>query len=433
MGSTITLQVGQCGNQIGAEYWDKLCVEHGLLNEETVNSSINSAKIKDDRKDTFFYESCNGKYFPRALLIDLEPRVVSSVVASREGVFSSDSLWVSSEGGGAGNVWARGYQRGKDNAEPLIDALQREAESSDNLDGFIMFHSIGGGTGSGLGSFLLESIRDTMEKKIIQTVSVLPNNEEISDAVVQPYNVVLTLRRLIECSDSVIAMDNGGLVRAVGEGGRLNANFMQINRHAAGVVAAETGPIRFPGSRFSDLSGVIALSAPFRGCHFVVPSYLPFNHARRISCADMQRRLFMHRSQLVCFEESEGNCLVAAVNIMGNTSLEEAEKSMHRLRAKGGIRFSPGVPGSVQIGLSRSPVSGRTGLLLSNTTGFARALHKNVSQYDRLRKRSAFLEMYRREDPGIEEELNSAREAVQSVIDTYKHAELSEAPIDGFI
>lgn len=426
MGSIITLHVGQCGNQIGAEYWDKLCVEHKVLNKSNVELRNT---LKDDRKDTFFYESSNGKYFPRALLIDLEPRVVSSVVNSREGVFSSDSLWVSSEGGGAGNVWARGYQRGKDNAEPLIDALQREAESSDNLDGFIMFHSIGGGTGSGLGSFLLESIRDTMEKKIIQTVSILPNNEEISDAVVQPYNVVLTLRRLIECSDNVIVMDNGALTRAAGEGGRLNANFIQINRYAAGVVAAETGPIRFPGSRFSDLSSLVALSAPFKGCHFLVPSYLPFNYSRRISCTDMQRRLFMHRSQLVCFEESEANCLIAAVNIMGNTSLEEAEKSMHRLRAKGGIRFSPGVPGSVQIGLSRSPVSGRTGLLLSNTTGFARALHKNISQYDRLRKRNAFLDVYRREDPGIEEELDSAREAVQTVIDTYKHAELSESPI----
>lgn len=26
----ITLQVGQCGNQIGMEFWKQLCLEHGI-------------------------------------------------------------------------------------------------------------------------------------------------------------------------------------------------------------------------------------------------------------------------------------------------------------------------------------------------------------------------------------------------------------------
>jgi len=33
----------------------------------------------DDRKDVFFYQADDEHYIPRALLIDLEPRVINSI------------------------------------------------------------------------------------------------------------------------------------------------------------------------------------------------------------------------------------------------------------------------------------------------------------------------------------------------------------------
>ena len=45
--------------------------------------------------------------------------------------------------------------------------VEREAEGSDSLEGFILTHSIAGGTGSGLGSFILEKINDRFPKKIL--------------------------------------------------------------------------------------------------------------------------------------------------------------------------------------------------------------------------------------------------------------------------
>lgn len=70
--------------------------------------------------------------------------------------------------------------------------------------GFMLLHSIAGGTGSGLGSLLLEKLNDRYPKKLIQTYSVFPNSEEVSDIVVQPYNSILTLKRLICNADSVV-------------------------------------------------------------------------------------------------------------------------------------------------------------------------------------------------------------------------------------
>jgi tubulin gamma len=44
--------------------------------------------------------------------------------------------------------------------------IDREAEGSDSLEGFMLTHSIAGGTGSGLGSFVLEKVSDRFPKKI---------------------------------------------------------------------------------------------------------------------------------------------------------------------------------------------------------------------------------------------------------------------------
>ena len=68
-----------------------------------------------------------------------------------------------------------------------------------------MCHSIAGGTGSGLGSNLLERLNDRYPKKLIQTYSVFPNHLETSDVVVQPYNSILTLKRLTLNADAVVS------------------------------------------------------------------------------------------------------------------------------------------------------------------------------------------------------------------------------------
>ena len=76
----------------------------------------------------------------------------------------------------------------------------------------MLMHSIAGGTGSGFGSYVLERLNDKFPKKLIQTYSVFPNAQE-GDVVVQPYNSLLTLKRLTNHADSVVVLDNGALAR----------------------------------------------------------------------------------------------------------------------------------------------------------------------------------------------------------------------------
>jgi len=162
----------------------------------------------------FFYQADDEHYIPRALLVDLEPRVINVIQNSvYSSLYNPENIFVGKEGGGAGNNWASGYAQAEKVQEEIMEMIDREADGSDSLEGFVLLHSIAGGTGSGLGSFLLEKLNDRFPKKIIQTYSVFPNQLETSDVVVQPYNSLLTLKRLALNTDAVVVLDNTALNR----------------------------------------------------------------------------------------------------------------------------------------------------------------------------------------------------------------------------
>jgi tubulin gamma len=77
----------------------------------------------------------------------------------------------------------------------------------------MLLHSIAGGTGSGMGSYLLERLNDRFPKKLIQTYSIFPDTHNAGDIVVQPYNSLLAMRRLAQNADSVVVLDNSALSR----------------------------------------------------------------------------------------------------------------------------------------------------------------------------------------------------------------------------
>ena len=79
--------------------------------------------------------------------------------------------------------------------------------------------------------------------------SVFPNQSESSDVVVQPYNSLLTLKRLTLHADAVVVLDNTALDRIAVE--RLHMDtptFSQINSLVSTVMAASTTTLRYPGA-----------------------------------------------------------------------------------------------------------------------------------------------------------------------------------------
>ena len=83
--------------------------------------------------------------------------------------------------------------------------MRKEAESCDCLQGFQITHSMGGGTGSGMGTLLICKIREEFPDRIMLTFSVFPS-PKVSDTVVEPYNATLSVHQLVENSDECMVM-----------------------------------------------------------------------------------------------------------------------------------------------------------------------------------------------------------------------------------
>ena len=176
-------------------------------------------------------------------------------------------------GGGAGNNWAKGYCEAESVQDELLEMIDREADGSDSLEGFTLCHSIAGGTGSGFGSYLLERLNDHYPKKLIQTYSVFP---DANDVVVQPYNCILSLKRLALNADSVVVFDNKALNRIAGDRLKLkHPTIEDLNSIVSTVMAASTTTLRYPGYMNNDMVGLIASLIPTPRCHFLMTGYTP--------------------------------------------------------------------------------------------------------------------------------------------------------------
>ena len=73
-----------------------------------------------------------------------------------------------------------------------------------------MFHAIGGGTGSGLGSLILSRLTEEYGHVLNNTISMFPS-PKLADKAVEPYNSILATYHLTENATGTIVMDNEAL------------------------------------------------------------------------------------------------------------------------------------------------------------------------------------------------------------------------------
>lgn len=409
-------------------------------------------------------------------MLDLEPRVIDGIKRSEyRNLYNHENMFLSNHGGGAGNIWANGYEQGMLHEEEILDMIDREADGSDSLEGFVLCHSIAGGTGSGMGSWLMEALNERYEKKLVQSYSVFPNQTESSDVVVQPYNSVLTLKRLVQNCDCTVVLDNTALNRIAMD--RLhveNPSFAQANALVSTVMAASTTTLRYPGYMNNDLVGLIASLVPTPRCHFLMTGYTPIasestatddgsapratSSVRKTSVLDVMRRLLQAKNTMLSINqrsrELADSKYIALLNIVqGEVDPAQVHKSLQRIRERNLARFIDWAPASIQVALSRkSPyvqsANRVSGLMLANHTSIRSLFRGVLEQYDKLMSKgrnrdgtrsnlsAPFLDRY--EHSGVSHlfnrsaredgktEFEESRETVQQLHDEYEAAERSD-------
>ena len=427
----ITIQVGQCGNQVGMEFWKQLCLEHGIGPEGIIKEN---AMNGDDRKDVFFYQADDDHYIPRSILIDLEPRVIRSIQNSDfKKFYNPENIFISKEGGGAGNCWATGYSQAEKVEEEILDMIEREADGSDSLEGFMLIHSINGGTGSGFGSYLLEKLNDNYPKKLIQTYSVFPDLTSDSGVVTAPYNSILTLKRLILNSDSVIVFDNSALNSIASERIKIESpSFAQVNSLISTVMCSSTTTLRYPGYMNNDMISLIAPLIPTPRCHFLMTGYTPITLdnaktlVRKTTVLDVMKRLLQSKNIMVQGGAKKGSYISILNIIQGDVDPTQVHQALQKIREKKVVHFIPWGPGSIQVALSKKSPYIETaykvsGLMLANHTSIALLMKQIVDSFSTFYKKKAFLDQFRKEDLFKDslEEFDDSADVTQKVMEEY--------------
>ncbi|GFZ15341.1 tubulin beta 8 [Actinidia rufa] len=208
MREILHIQGGQCGNQIGRQVLGGGVrrARHRLHRpiQRRQRSPARACQRLLQRGQLWAVSS----HAP--VLMDLEPGTMDSVRSGPYGqIFRPDNFVFGQSG--AGNNWAKGhYTEGAELIDSVLDVVRKEAENCDCLQGFQVCHSLGGGTGSGMGTLLISKIREEYPDRMMLTFSVFPS-PKVSDTVVEPYNATLSVHQLVENADECMVLDNEAL------------------------------------------------------------------------------------------------------------------------------------------------------------------------------------------------------------------------------
>ena len=183
--SVISCQIGQCGNQLGESLFSKLSIE----------ASTASVDHRAAVMDTYFHVDSKDRMTANALLVDMEPKVIDSIVEKKKPWYEYDRKYAVCREEGSGNNWAYGFNvHGLACLDEITNKFRKLAERSDTVEGVIVLQSLAGGTGSGVGSRVLERLRDELASKPIYSVAVLPRLS--GEVILQYYNAIFSMANL---------------------------------------------------------------------------------------------------------------------------------------------------------------------------------------------------------------------------------------------
>ncbi|RDL38580.1 Tubulin alpha chain [Venustampulla echinocandica] len=437
-GEILHLHIGQAGTQLGNSAWELYLLEHGLQRDGRPDPE--AKELHDSGElDTVFTETGSGKYVPRSIFVDLDPSPIDEIRTGDYRQLFHPELLISGKEDAANN-YARGhYTIGKEILDGTLDKIRRVLDNCSSLQGFLIFHSFGGGTGSGFGSLLLERLSMDYGKKSKLEFAVYPA-PRVSTAVVEPYNAVLSTHSTIENSDCTFLVDN----EAVYDICRRNLDiprpsFEHLNRLIAQVVSSITSSLRFDGALNVDLNEFQTNLVPYPRIHYPLISYAPVISAAKSShesfkTLDLTLQCFEPNNQMVVCDPRNGKYMAVALLYRGDVVPRDCNAAVASLKAKTSFNLVEWCPTGFKLGInyqkpvsvpSTSPNDGalasvsRSVSMLSNTTAIAEAWSRLDHKFDLMYSKRAFVHWYVGE--GMEEgEFSEAREDLAALEKDYE-------------
>merc|ERR1711929_20886 len=199
------------------------------------------------------------------------------------------------------------------------------------MGGFQLSHSLGGGTGSGMGTLLISKIREEYPDRIMNTYSVVPS-PKVSDTVVEPYNATLSVHQLVENTDETFCIDNEALYDICFRTLKLTTpTYGDLNHLVSLTMSGVTTCLRFPGQLNADLRKLAVNMVPFPRLHFFMPGFAPLTSRgsqqyRALTVPELTQQMFDAKNMMAACDPRHGRYLTVATVFRGRMSIQELFK-----------------------------------------------------------------------------------------------------------
>merc|ERR1711941_118424 len=289
-------------------------------------------------------------------------------------------------------------------------------------------HSVGGGTGSGLGALILVRIAVDYRKKSKLGFEVYPS-PTISTCVVEPYNALLTTHWLLDHTEISMLLDNEAIYEICQKNLDIKRpSYDTLNRMIAKAVSSMTASLRFEGELNVDLNEFQTNLVPFPRLHFMITSMAPVTTEKKKETArnDIQtitEQCFSAQNffvKIADFDAEEDKYMACSVNYRGNVKAKKANATVQWIKTNKKATFVEWMPTGFKVGLNEEPAAQvendemarfeRNVVAISNNTAISRVFSERISKkYDMMYSQRAFVHWYVGE--GMEEgEFAEARE-----------------------
>ncbi|ROT67928.1 putative tubulin alpha-3 chain-like [Penaeus vannamei] len=480
MRECISIHVGQAGCQMGNACWELYCLEHGIAPDGSMPSD-KALGGGDDSFNTFFSETGAGKHVPRAVLSISNPllseiafinkfplrlstpfpfldRESDSLLCPRSHprksdhhteppppslphadevrtgtyrqLFHPEQLISGKED--AANNYARGhYTIGKEIVDLVLDRVRKLADACTGLQGFLVFHSFGGGTGSGFTSLLMERLSVDYGKKSKLEFAIYP--PPVASSTTPPTHTTL------EHSDCAFMVDN----EAIYDICRRNLDierptYANLNRLIGQIVSSITASLRFDGALNVDLTEFQTNLVPYPRIHFPLVTYAPVISAEKayheqLTVGEITNACFEPANQMVKCDPRHGKYMACCLLYRGDVVPKDVNAAIASIKTKRSIQFVDWCPTGFKVGINYQPPTvvpngdlakvSRAVCMLSNTTAIAEAWARLDHKFDLMYAKRAFVHWYVGE--GMEEgEFSEAREDLAALEKDYEEVGL---------
>ncbi|KAL4438551.1 hypothetical protein ABPG74_015449 [Tetrahymena malaccensis] len=421
MREIINIQIGNAGNQIGLDFWEALKIEHSL---DCYGNLSHSTDYQQEKLDVYFFETINGSYCARSIQVDSDPDFMNQIQLSQTQNLFDQSSFVNGDSC-SGNNFSKGYVQ-LELKDQALEAIRLQAEQCDNLQGLQLIRSLGGGTGSGFGSLMLQNLNDFYPKSIISNFCIFPY-PGVNDIIVEPYNTVLSLPTLHSLSDICFSFHNGALYNILMKIiGNNTPSLKDLNGIVKQSISGVTALWRFPCQISSDMRKFAMNLISFPNLNYIniglAPlcnkSYIP---KKEMSLSEIFKALENNRNSVNHCRNIEQLVEFSSNYVFRKNNIQEEDiTNLYRNEGYNQPLWIPDSKQMIQISQRYLNQHQQTALKIQSGSSVKEMLQSQLDSFNCLYKRKAFVSLYDNID---QMEFLEAKITLENIISDYNYIE----------